>query len=102
MVPMLKYLRISCVLMGFVGGAFAQKQTPATTDKGAADRGSAYYHYSLGHLYAEMAGAYGDRGVFFHKAIENHRLAMKEDPSASFIGEELSDLYIQSGRLREA
>ena len=29
-------------------------------------------------------------------------MAMKEDPRATFLSEELSDLYIQSGRLREA
>jgi tetratricopeptide (TPR) repeat protein len=31
-----------------------------------------------------------------------YRAALKADPSATFIAEELSDLYIQSGRLREA
>jgi tetratricopeptide (TPR) repeat protein len=65
-------------------------------------RAAAYYHYSLGHLYAEMAGAFGNRGEYFNKAAENFRLAMKDDPSATFIAEELSDLYIQSGRLRDA
>jgi tetratricopeptide (TPR) repeat protein len=100
--PILKYLRISCVLMVFAGCACAQGQKAAAPDKASADKGSAYYHYSLGHLYAEMAGAYGRSNDFFNKAIENYRLAMKEDPTATFIGEELSDLYIQSGRLREA
>jgi len=100
--PILKYLRISCILMVFAGGAFAQSQKAPTPDQASMDKGSAYYHYSLGHLYAEMAGAYGNSGDFFNKAIENYRLAIKEDPAATFIGEELSDLYIQSGRLREA
>ena len=63
------------------------------------DRASAYYHYTLGHMYAEQAGNKGD---FLNKAIENFRLALKADPGASFISEELSDLYVQSGRLREA
>src|SRR5579871_6352515 len=102
MEPILKSLRIPCVFMVLAGGVFAQGQKTPVADKASADKGAAYYHYSLGHLYAEMAGAYGNRGDFFNKAIENYRLAMKEDPSASFIGEELSDLYIQSGRLREA
>src|ERR1039457_462652 len=90
-------LRISCALMVFAGAAFAQDRKPPETDKA-----SAYYHYSLGHLYAELAGAYGNRGDYFNKAIENYRLAIKDDPTATFIGLELSDLYIQSGRLREA
>lgn len=66
------------------------------------DRSAAYYHYSLGHLYAELATSYGNRGEYYTKAIENYRLALKADPNATFISEELSDLYIQSGRLREA
>jgi tetratricopeptide (TPR) repeat protein len=65
------------------------------------DRASAYYHYSLGHLYAELAGAYGNKGDYATRAIENYRLAMKSDPRATFVAEELSDFYIQSGRLRE-
>src|SRR5689334_4324992 len=66
------------------------------------DKAAAYYHYSLGHLYSELAGAYGNRGEYVNKAIENYRLAMKADPTASFLSEELSDLYIQAGRLRDA
>lgn len=65
------------------------------------DRSAAYYHYTLGHLYGELAGAYQGRSDYLNKAIENYRLAMKDDSSAGFIAEELSDLYIQSGRLRE-
>ncbi|HEX5226429.1 MAG TPA: tetratricopeptide repeat protein [Bryobacteraceae bacterium] len=75
-----------------------QTATPATQS----DKASAYYEYSLGHLYAEMAAAYGNRGEYFSKAAEAYRAALKADPSATFIAEELSDLYIQSGRLREA
>jgi tetratricopeptide (TPR) repeat protein len=79
----------------------------ASTASGASgsaedSRAAAYYHYSLGHLYAEMAGAFGNRGEYFDKAAENFRLALKDDPGATFIAEELSDLYIQSGRLRDA
>ncbi len=97
MVPTSTTLRISCALMVLVGAAFAQGQKSPGPDKAAA-----YYHYSLGHLYAEQAAVNGNRGDYFNKAIENYRLAMKEDPTATFIGQELSDLYIQSGRLREA
>lgn len=66
------------------------------------DKAAAYYHYALGHMYAEMAAEYNNRGDYFGKAIENYRAAIKADPSATFLSEELSDLYIQSGRLREA
>src|SRR5262245_30259089 len=67
----------------------------------APDRGSAYYHYSLSHLYTELAGAYNNRSEYLNQAIDNLRLAMKADPSARFLAEELSDLYIQGGRLKE-
>lgn len=77
----------------------AGAQTPAAPK---IDKGTAYYHFALGHLYAELAGAYGNRGDYLAKAIENYRIAMKADPDASFLAEELSDLYIQSGRLRDA
>ena len=73
------------------------KPTPASDSKA-----NAYYHYSLGHMYAELAGAYSNRGDYFSKAVENYKAALKDDPSASFIAEELSDLYVQSGRLRDA
>jgi tetratricopeptide (TPR) repeat protein len=81
--------------------ALAQSGGPTSTQT-EPDRAAAYYHYSLGHLYAELAGAYGNKGDFLNKAIENYKLAMKADPGASFLSEELSDLYIQAGRLREA
>lgn len=68
----------------------------------ASQRARAYYHFALGHLYAELAAAYGNRGDLLDKAIENYRLALEADPNASFLTEELSDLYIRAGRLREA
>ncbi len=68
----------------------------------ATDKAAAYYHYSLAHMYAELAATYNNRGDYFSKAIENYRLALKADPGAGYVSEELSDLYIQSGRLREA
>ena len=91
--------------------AFGQDDSAATkpggksdktqADQAQADKASAYYNYSLGHLYSELAGASGNRELFT-KAVDSYRAALKADPGASFIAEELSDLYIQSGRLREA
>jgi tetratricopeptide (TPR) repeat protein len=80
--------------------AFGQNTPPKSSDQN--NKAAAYYNYSIGHLYAELAGAYGNRGDYFNKAVESYRAALKADPGASFIAEELSDLYIQSGRLREA
>lgn len=66
-----------------------------------ADRSDAYYHYALGHLYSELASAYGNRGEYLNQAIDHLRQAMKADPQARFLTDELSDLYIQGGRLKE-
>src|SRR5690349_3035445 len=70
--------------------------------QGNSVRAEAYYHYTLGHMYEEMASAYGNRTDYVNKAIENYRLTMKEDPGATFLVEDIADLYRQSGRLREA
>ena len=91
----LQYVR--GIALGFA--AVSQLAGQTTQAPKTADRASAYYHYTLGHMYAEQAGNKGD---FLNKAVENLRLALKADPGASFISEELSDLYVQSGRLREA
>jgi tetratricopeptide (TPR) repeat protein len=99
--PFSATLRLSSIaLLTFTLSAQVQQGStaPAATDSKAA----AYYHYSLGHLYAELAGAYSNRGDYFSKAVENYKAALKDDPAASFIAEELSDLYVQSGRLRDA
>jgi tetratricopeptide (TPR) repeat protein len=76
-------------------------QTPAQTPPAAVDHASAYYHYSLGHMYADLASINGSP-EYIRKAIENYKLAIKEDPQTPMLSEELSELYIQTGRLREA
>ena len=80
------------------GGLVAQ---PAKTEQ-KIDKAAAYYHFTLAHYYAESLAQNGNRGDTLSKAIENYKLAIKADPGTTFLSEELSDLYIQSGRLREA
>src|SRR5579863_3661816 len=66
-------------------------------------KAEAYYHFSLGHLYEELAAANGNRSDYLNKAIDNFRLAMKEDPTgASFLVEDIAELYRAAGRIREA
>jgi tetratricopeptide (TPR) repeat protein len=74
---------------------------PPVEKNASSDHASAYYNFSMGHLYAEMAQAY-NRQDYVTKAIESYKLALKEDPSISFITEELTDLYVQSGQLNKA
>src|SRR4051812_16554978 len=75
---------------------------PQPSKQASSPKASAYYHYSLGHLYEELAGSSGNRTDYVNKSIENYRLAMKEDPSASFLVEQIAELYRVSGRIREA
>lgn len=71
-------------------------------NKALSDKSAAYFDYAMGHLYADLGSSGGNRADLLNKAIEHYKKAMKADPAAGFLGEELSDLYIQSGRLREA
>jgi tetratricopeptide (TPR) repeat protein len=104
--PASSYLAASCLAIIFSGLAFSQTpsaplaQTPS--DSRAADKASAYYNFAMGHLYAELAGAFGNRSDYTNKAIDFYRQAMKLDPAASFLSEELTDLYIQAGRIKDA
>lgn len=74
----------------------------ATADPKESSKADAYYHFALGHLYAELASSYGNKSDYLNQAIEHYREALKADPQASFLADELSDLYIQAGRLRDA
>src|ERR1700761_4520752 len=75
---------------------------PAATKQPSSLKAAAYYHFALGHLYEELAGVYGNRSDYVNKAIDNYRLAMKDDPTATFLVEDIADLYRAAGRIREA
>ena len=77
-------------------------QTRANAAPPASDKAGAYYNFAMGRLYAELAGSEGGRNDYVTKAIQHYLEALKQDPSAGMILEELTDLYIQSGRLRDA
>jgi tetratricopeptide (TPR) repeat protein len=69
------------------------------------DRATAYYYYAMGHLYADLAANSNNRPAineYVNKAIDNYKLAIQADPKSSVIAEELSEIYIASGRFREA
>src|SRR5437667_2154026 len=78
--------------------ALAQAQAPAS----AADKTGAYYNFSMGHYYAEQSAAYGNRGDYYSKAVDYYKQALKLDPSATFVLEELTDLYVQGNQLKSA
>src|SRR5579863_4292996 len=83
---------------------FAQSPKPQTANPPANasdDKAGAYYHFAMGRLYALLAGAEGSKEDVA-KAIDNYQQALKLDPTASIIFEELTDLYIQTNRLQDA
>jgi tetratricopeptide (TPR) repeat protein len=101
-VPNALYLTLVAAALAISPAAAQTEPKPAETKAAATDKGSAYYNFSMGHLYAELAGAYGNRGEYLNKAIDFYKQALKADPSATFLSEELTDLYIQSGQLNRA
>jgi tetratricopeptide (TPR) repeat protein len=65
------------------------------------DRAGAYYHYALAHMYEEQVTMYG-RSEAASKAIEEYRLAIEADPSSEFLTSGLAELYVKTGRIRDA
>ena len=105
------YARVAVVSLGLVctfAATPAFSQAPAAGPpqssgvQASGDHSNAYYTFAMAHLYAELAGAYGNRGEYVNKAIDFYKQAMKLDPSSNYIGEELADFYIQTGQLERA
>lgn len=80
------------------GLAQAKQSSAKPADKHA----TAYYNFSMGHMYAELAATYGYRSDYVDKAVTHYKAALEADPEAGFVSEELTDLYMQSGKLRDA
>jgi len=90
------------VIVGVLASLALAQPPAATADKAASDKAAAYFNFAMGHLYAEQAGQFGNRSEYVNKAIEHYRQALKLDPSAGYIFEELTDLYIQTGHIKDA
>ncbi len=65
------------------------------------DRAAAYYHYTVAHMYEEQVTVYG-RSELANKALEEYRLAIDADPSSEFLTSGLAELYVKTGRIRDA
>ncbi len=65
------------------------------------DRSAAYYHYTLAHMYEEQVTVYG-RSELANKAMDEYRLAIEADPSSEFLTSGLAELYVKTGRIRDA
>lgn len=77
------------------------KQPDAQSSAHKQDRAAAYYHYMLAHMYEEMVTAYG-RSDLANKSIEEYRQAIDADPSSEFLNSGLAELYVKTGRIRDA
>jgi tetratricopeptide (TPR) repeat protein len=91
------------LLVGMAGSlCFGQNSRPQPANPPAQDaKANAYYHFAMGRLYAELGQAEGNKDDIT-KAIQHYQEALKLDPSAHMIFDELTDLYMQTGRLRDA
>lgn len=65
------------------------------------DRAASYFHYSLAHMYEEQITIYG-RSELASKAMDEYRLAIEADPSSEFLTSALAELYVKTGRIRDA
>ena len=77
------------------------KQADAKPTPRKTDRAAAYYHYTVAHMYEEQVTVYG-RSDLANKAIEEYRLAIDADPSSEFLTSGLAELYVKTGRIRDA
>ena len=75
------------------------KTAPSSPRK--VDRAASYYHYALAHMYEEQVTVYG-RSELANKAIDEYRLAIEADPSSEFLTSGLAELYVKTGRIRDA
>ncbi|HEV2275028.1 MAG TPA: tetratricopeptide repeat protein [Acidobacteriaceae bacterium] len=93
------------------GAAAAQKSAVAESKASSSasadspgktpDRAAAYYHFGLAHMYEDMATNYG-RPEYATRAIEEYKLALDADPSSKFLNSGLAELYLRTGRIRDA
>ncbi len=79
----------------------AADSKPAQASPHKVDHAASYYHYTLAHLYEEQVTAYG-RSELANKAMEEYRLAIEADPSSEFLTSGLAELYVKTGRIRDA
>jgi tetratricopeptide (TPR) repeat protein len=79
----------------------AASSKPAQASPRKVDRAAAYYHYTVAHMYEEQVTVYG-RSELASKAMEEYRLAIEADPSSEFLTSGLAELYVKTGRIRDA
>ena len=94
-------LALSCASIAVAQSAPAAGKTTAAPAAAKPDRSAAYYHFGLAHMYEEMATNYG-RPEYATRAIEEYKLALNADPSSKYLNSGLAELYLRTGRVRDA
>ena len=77
---------------------------PANTPRApfeARRRAQAYYHYSLGHLYEQLAG-FTSRNEYLEQAIAEFKQALEYDPDSVYLSVRLAEAYRRAGLMRDA
>ncbi len=75
-------------------GALVFAQAPAESATAPDNKSGAYYNFTMGRIYSELAQAYGNRPEYLNKALQFYQEALKLDPTATEIFDELTDLYV--------
>ncbi len=81
--------------------ADSKPATASATAPRKLDKASAYYHYTVAHMYEEQVAVYG-RSELANKAIDEYRLAIEADPTSEYLTSALAELYAKTGRIRDA
>lgn len=96
-----------CVLLVTTAAYSQQKTAPAPRANAPApaadkpDKSSAYFHYTMAHIYEELVTVYG-RSDLAGKAIDEYRQAIDADPGSEYLTAGLAELYAKTGRIRDA
>jgi len=64
------------------------------------DRAAAYYHFTLAHIYEDLAGP--GNTDYANKAVQEFKAAIAADPNSEYLNSGLAELYARTGRIREA
>jgi len=93
---------VALLLIAAPVGAQQKPAAPAPPlSEGADAKAKAYYHFTLAHLYEELAQLYR-RGEYQRQAIDEYKEALKYDPNSAILAVQLAEAYRRSGRIRDA
>jgi tetratricopeptide (TPR) repeat protein len=88
--------------IALVSVSYAQTASqPVQTAPAPGNHATAYYNFAMGRLYAGLAQSESN-SQYIEKAIQYYKEALKADPTASPIFEDLTELYVAINKLSDA